>query len=125
MESDLSQVARSRAERYAHWEKAAPAICAALVVAASVATYTFRPNLFVIVGPFIGGLAFFFSWRAALLERHSVALAHALVGIVVAMSGVVFAGEVGIVVVFSQSFPWLGLGLFLPIWFARRHHPAP
>ncbi len=125
MEPQPSQVAKVRAERYAQWERTAPATCAALVVAASVAAYTYRPNLFVVAGPFIGGLAFFFSWRAALLDRHNVALVHALVGVVVAMSGVVFAGEVGAIVMFSQSFPWLGLGMFLPIWFSRRCSPAP
>ena len=121
MESDPSQAARAPTERYAQWERAAPATCAALAVAALVSAYTFRPNPFVIVGPFVGGLAFFFCWRAALLERHSRALIHALVGIVIAMAGVVFAGDTAILVMFSQSFPWLGLGLFLPIWFTRRH----
>lgn len=125
MDPDQSQIARARTERYAQWQKAAPVTCAALALAASVSAYTFQPNLFVIVGPFIGGLAFFFCWRAALLERHSRALVHALVGIIVAMAGVVFAGDVSRSVMFAQSFPWLGLGLFLPIWFTRRSHPAP
>lgn len=123
MTSNPSQVARARSERYAQWVKAAPATCAALIIAALVSAYEFRPNLLVVVGPFAGGLAFFFSWRAALHERDTSALAHALVGLVVAMSGVVFAGDVDRWVMFSQSFPWLGLGLFLPIWFARSNHP--
>lgn len=124
MELDPSHDARARTERYAQWEKAAPLTCVALAIAAMVSAYTFRPNPFVIVGPFIGGLAFFFCWRAALHERDSRALAHAVAGIIAAMSGVVFAGNVGKLVMLSQSFPWLGLGLFLPIWFARRRHPA-
>lgn len=124
MEFDPSQVVKARAERYAQWEKAAPATCAALVVAALVSVYEFHPGFFVVAGPFIGGLAFFFSWRAALLERLGTALAHALVGLVMSLSGVVFAGDVGRLVMFSQSFPWLGLGLFLPILFSRGRHPA-
>ena len=122
MTSDPSQAARARSERYTQWEKAAPGTCAALVIAALVSAYEFRPNLLVIIGPFVGGLAFFFSWRAALQERHTAALAHVLVGLVVTMSGVVFAGEVDVWIMFSQSFPWCGLGLFLPIWFVRRNH---
>lgn len=121
MEFDPSQGAKALTERYAQWERAAPATCVALAVAALVSAYTFRPNPFVIVGPFVGGLAIFFCWRAALLQRHSTALTHALVGTVIAMAGVVFAGDIGILVMFCQSFPWLGLGLFLPIWFTRRH----
>ena len=125
MTSDPSRVAQARSERYAQWEKASAATCVALVIAALVSAYEFRPNFLVIAGPFAGGLAFFFSWRSALQERNTSALAHAIVGLVVAMSGVVFAGDADRWVMFAQSFPWLGLGLFLPIWFARGNHPQP
>lgn len=124
MQVDQSQVAKARAERYAQWEKAAPATCAALIVAALVSAYEFRPGFLVVAGPFIGGLACFFSWRAALLERLGTALAHALVGLFMSLSGVVFAGDVEGWVMLSQSFPWLGLGLFLPILFFRRRRAA-
>jgi hypothetical protein len=124
METDPPQVTKARAARYAQWENAAPATCVALIIAALVSAYEFRPPLLVVVGPFIGGLALFFSWRAALLERQGTALAHALVGLVIAMSGVVFAGDVERWVMFSQSFPWLGLGLFLPILISRQHCPS-
>ncbi|WP_140637484.1 hypothetical protein [Methylibium rhizosphaerae] len=125
MTSDPSQVAMARSERYAQWEKASAGTCVALVIAALVSVYEFRPDLLVVAGPFAGGLAFFFSWRAALQERDTSAIAHAIVGLVVAMSSVVFAGDADRWVMFSQSFPWLGLGLFLPIWFARSSHPQP
>jgi len=125
MEHQPSEIARVRNERYAQWQKSAPITCAALAIAALVSAYTFRPNPLVIGGTFFGGLAVFLSWRSALLERHNVAVAHMLAGIILALSGAVFAGNVGRWVMFSQSFPWFGLGLFLPIWFTRRRNRAP
>jgi hypothetical protein len=125
MEIPPPQVARVRRERYAQWEKAAPITCLALAVAAAVSAYTYRPSPLVVAGTFMGGLASFFSWRSALLERHGSALAHAMVSILLGLSGVVFAGQVSRMVMFAQSFPWLGLGLFLAIWFNRRSHATP
>ena len=119
------EVAKLRRERYMQWEKAAPITCLAPAIAAVVSAYTYRPSPLVVGGTFMGGLAAFFSWRSALLERHGSALAHALVSIFLGLSGVVFAGQVSSTVMFAQSFPWLGLGLFLTIWLNRRGNHSP
>lgn len=115
-----AEVAQVRRERYSQWEKAAPITSIALAVASAVSAYTYRPSPLLVGGTFMGGLAAFFVWRSALLERYSAALVHAFVSIFLGFSGIVFAGQVSKAVMLAQSFPWLGLGLFLAIWFNRR-----
>lgn len=122
---DPHQVAKVRNERYAQWEKSAPVTCVVLAIAAVVSAYLFRPHLLVIFGPFIAGIAIFFSWRAALQEHHKKTLVYIVTGIIFAAPGLVFAGNVSKSVMLAQSFPWLLLGLFVPIWVVRRRNQAP
>ena len=123
MNSDPSRFNTEARERFAQWEKAAPVSCAAMAIAAALSTFAFRPSLLLVCGTFMGGLAIFFSWRAALAERYNATLAHALVGIVLALSGIVFAGRVPRLVMLAQALPWVGFGLFFGILFIRRSSP--
>jgi len=125
MNSNPSRHDTERRERFAQWEKAAPVSCAAMAIAAAVSTFAFRPSFLLVCGTFMGGLAIFFSWRAALAERFNAALAHALVGIILTLSGAVFAGKVPKLVMFAQGLPWVGFGLFFGILFIRRTSPKP
>jgi hypothetical protein len=120
MNPDPSHHNAEKHARFAQWEKAAPISCAALAIAAVASAFAFRPSFLLVCGTFMGGLAIFFSWRAALAERYNATLAHALVGIVLALSGAVFAGHAPRPVLFAQAFPWVGFGLFFGILFIRR-----
>lgn len=115
-------VSKARKERYAQWERAAPVTCIVVAIAAVVSAYFFRPNILVIVGPFVAGIANFLSWQAGLQEHNEKVLIFAVISMILAMAGVVFAGNVSLLVMIAQSFPWVLLGLFVPIWFARNRN---
>jgi hypothetical protein len=95
-------------------------ICAAVGLAAVISAYAFRPALLVVCGSFLGGLAGFYSWRAALRGHAATALAHALVSLTLALSAVVFAGQVTELVMLAQALPWLAFGLLFGIVLIRR-----
>lgn len=128
MSLDPHQFAKVRNERYAQWEKSAPVACVVLAIAAVVSAYLLRPNLLVIAGLFIAGIANFFSRRALLQDNYQKSLVYVVVIIIFAMPSLMFVWNLSNVsksVVLVQTFPWFTLGLFGPIWVVRRRNQAP
>jgi len=108
-----------RQERYSQWERSAPLTFAVLLAMAVVAQFVFSPSLLVASGCFLGGTVIFFAWRASLVEKTNLTIGYAIIGLLFSFSGFIFSGRVPIPVLMAQSFPWLGVGLFLGILVAR------
>jgi CHASE2 domain-containing sensor protein len=86
---------------------------------ALIAQFVFNPSLLVVGGCFFGGNVIFLAWRASLVEKTNLTIVYAVIGLMVSSSGVIFSGRVPLPVLMAQSFPWLGVGLFLGILVAR------